>query len=115
MSKPVRSSAPAIARLPRQIDGEAHYLVRYPNGRTIRCGPLEPGTDLWARLRDIHDEYARRGYSVGKLRNGQWSFPAVKGHQRITIAIQLGIPAAISSVLDAASTEPLGQDKATMQ
>jgi len=115
MSKPLRRAPAAIAPMPRELDAEAHYSVRDQSGRTTRAGPLEPGTDLWKQLREVHREFARRGYLVGKLRDGQWAFPATKGKQRLTIAIQQGIPAAISPDLEAASTEPLSEDKAPLQ
>jgi hypothetical protein len=98
MSKAVRRGPAAIAPMPRQLDAAAHYSVRDQYGRTIRGGGLEPGTDLWQRLRDAHDAFARQGYSVSSLRNGQWAFSAVRGAQRLVVAIKAGIPASVASL-----------------
>jgi hypothetical protein len=98
MPKPVRRGPPAIAPMPRQLDAVAHYSVRNQYGRTLRVGALEPGTDLWQRLRDAHDAFARQGYSVSSLRNGQWAFSAVRGPQRLVVAITAGVPASVKSL-----------------
>jgi hypothetical protein len=102
MSKPVRKATPPM---PRTLDADAHYTMRDQYGRVIRGGTLEPGTDLWRRLRDAHDAFARQGYSCDALRNGQWAFPAVRGQQRLVVGIQAGIPASVVSACRDASSE----------
>jgi len=62
--------------------------VSDPAGRVVRSERLPAGTDLRERLRIVHENYRRQGWTVGALTPGQWAFMAEQADRRLLIAIR---------------------------
>ena len=74
--------------MPMRLGGDALLRVSDQAGRLVRSEPLSAGTDLHARLRIAHENYARQGWTVSEVHPGQWAFMAEKNGRQLMIAIR---------------------------
>jgi hypothetical protein len=78
----------SISPMPSRLDTPALLRVSDQSGRVVRSEILPAETALRERLRIAHENYGLQAWNCGELRAGQWAFSAMKGAQRVMVAVR---------------------------